>query len=487
MCGYCQSTVVRDGPTLARLGKMAEVFDDFSPLQLQTSGVYQGHSFTLVGRLQYQYPHGTWTEWHAVLDDGSTALLCEDNGAYVIATATEFGRAVPEASTWWLGLTTAFNGTSFSVASNEQVSLRSAQGELPHLPPLGLPFAMVELRSADGLVLSIDYSPTVASSNQPPVLALGRSVLLEELQLTGLRQDLDKTEKGRQFDCPQCGAAVQVQLASSKSISCRACNSLIDVSQGMGVELKHAEQSQPVQPLIALGSVGQFQGVAWQVVGFQVRTGRELAARWQNSESDGSESDGDESFTWREYLLYNQKRGFVFLVDTSEGWSLVKPATGAPKYKEGVETVNYLGANYRLLSAYEATTQYVAGEFYWQVVRGQTTTNRDYANGRALLSQERSANEVTWSSGNIVEDAVVAKALGMEAQQALFKRTGTQLLGRSSGANIRTVVIVVLVVFFLIVLTSRCSRCNPQTENCSNYNRTSSGSYGGFSGGGGHK
>jgi hypothetical protein len=32
----------------------------------------------------------------------------------------------------------------------------------------------------------------------------------------------------------------------------------------------------------------------------------------------------------REYLLYNKIEGFAFLVDTEEGWSLVRPLTGAP-------------------------------------------------------------------------------------------------------------------------------------------------------------
>ena len=81
VCGYCQSTVVRDGDTLSRIGKMAEVFNDFSPLQLLALGVFQKRPFTLVGRLQYQYDKGTWTEWHALFDDGSTAFLSEARGS----------------------------------------------------------------------------------------------------------------------------------------------------------------------------------------------------------------------------------------------------------------------------------------------------------------------------------------------------------------------------------------------------------------------
>ena len=77
--------VVREGDVLKRIGKMAELFDDHSPLQLQTSGTWNGQGFTLVGRLQYKYGEGTWTEWNALLADGSTAYLSEDNGAYVFS------------------------------------------------------------------------------------------------------------------------------------------------------------------------------------------------------------------------------------------------------------------------------------------------------------------------------------------------------------------------------------------------------------------
>ena len=61
ICGYCRSMVVREGEVLKRIGKMAELFDDHSPLQLQTSGTWNGLDFTLVGRLQYKYGEGTWT------------------------------------------------------------------------------------------------------------------------------------------------------------------------------------------------------------------------------------------------------------------------------------------------------------------------------------------------------------------------------------------------------------------------------------------
>ena len=68
VCSYCNSTIVREGDALRRIGQSAELFDDHSPLQLGASGRFQGAPFTLVGRLPYRYADGTWTEWHALFD-----------------------------------------------------------------------------------------------------------------------------------------------------------------------------------------------------------------------------------------------------------------------------------------------------------------------------------------------------------------------------------------------------------------------------------
>ncbi len=469
---------MRDGDTLSRIGKMAELFDDFSPLQLLASGVFNGRSFTIVGRLQYKYAKGTWTEWYAAFGDGSTGFLSEDNGAYVFTLPASLQREIPEPAFFRVGATTAIDGKPFSVASSEQVSLLSAQGELPHLPALGQPFAMVELRSAEGEVLSIDYGP--ALGGQKPVLALGRSVLLDDLKLTGLRDASVREEKGgRQFGCPNCGAVIAVQLASSKTITCRSCNSLIDLSQGVGAELKHATQDEPVNPLIPLGSVGQLQGANWQVVGFQHRLGH-------------GPDDDLEFFGWDEYLLYHGKRGFIFLVDAEDGWSVVKPVTGAPFYKDGANVASYLKTIYTFNSRYSATTTYAAGEFYWQVARGEKTSNRDFSNGKQLLSQETTGSEVTWSSGSKIDALAVATAFKLNDRIGLFKRSDATPLSSGSRMGCVTIIVIVLLILLFLLLIGRCSSCNPNVENCSSSSsggsRTSGGSYGGFSGSsGGHK
>jgi ribosomal protein S27E len=459
VCPYCRSTVVRQGETLARIGKMAELFDDFSPLQLFAAGRVQEQPFTLVGRLQYSYDGGRWTEWIAALDGERTGLLSEDNGAFVFSLPYELQRVAPQPAELRVGATTAFNGQNYTVASNERVALVSAQGELPRLPELGQPFAVVELRNDKGQVLSLDYD------TDPPGAYLGQAVRLEDLQLTGLRDESAKEEKGRSFNCPNCGSPVTVNLADSKSVTCPSCSSIIDLTQGIGGELRHAIQDEPVRPLIAIGAVGKLQGVDWQVVGFQHRM--------------GVTPGDDEHFGWNEYLLYNRKRGFSFLVDAEDGWSMVKPTTGAPTMAESGSRATYLGKVYQQQYAYNAETSYVAGEFYWKVERGQKTFNRDFANGAALLSMERSANELTWSSGSKVDSAAVAAAFKLDGNKDMFKRNDALPVSAASSLGCGTIILIVVVIIILLIILSTCSS--------SSGSRSAGGSYGGYSSGGGHK
>lgn len=480
VCGFCQSTVVRSGEQLARIGKMAEVFDDYSPLQLYASGRWtdpQGRNrgFTVVGRLQYKTASGTWSDWPLVFDDGGTGSLGEDNGAFVLSLplAPVAGQPPwPPAAQLRVGATTAVQGVLYQVAANQPAALMAAQGELPRLPALGEAFDVVELRNARGEVLSIEYLA------QTPSVTLGREVQLDDLQLKGLRERSVREDKGRQFNCPACGAPVTVALDTSKAVTCGSCNSIIDLKAGIGGELAFARQHEPVQPLIALGRTGKLQGVDWQVVGFQHRTGK----------APGD----DEVFGWSEYLLYHTRRGFSFLVDSEEGWSQVRPTTGAPQVSRDQKSASYLGLTYGLKYTYRAETSYVAGEFYWPVSRGQVTSNMDYAKGKSLLSMEQAPGETTWSVGAQVDAAVVAKAFGLDDRTADFKRGDAAPTSSLGSMGCLTVVILCVVIFVLLLLLGRCSSCNPAVENCQSYSsggstRSSGGSYGGYSGGGGHK
>ena len=491
VCSFCRSTLLRDGETLRRIGVVAELFDDHSPLQLGAAGKLQGLAFTLVGRLQYGYEGGTWNEWHALFDNGRSAWLSEDNGAYVASFDTPLAEA-PALDTLRAGQRTLVGGTAWDVASVVSAKLISAQGELPSAPPLDREFTVVDLRNAQGEVGTLDFADPARVA-----WSIGRSVALSELALTGLREDSEKTLASRAIECPSCGASLEPKLATTQSLSCPQCRAVVDISKGAGADLAHYAQNNSgaggLEPQIPLGRTGTLAlGGApqpWQVVGYQERC--TLPA--------GGEDD--EQFYWREYLLYNRIQGFAFLVDAEDGWSWAKPITGVPQVKG--EHALWQGGSFLKREAYGAKVTWVQGEFYWRVQREERAHVSDYAgtglSTKKRLSREQTGNEVTWSAGEALAAGDVASAFGLPQQAALQR----DVMPGSQGSGVPKLVLIFVVLVVLVILLSRCG----SSDDCSNERatfgaasaeyqqcqrrsgvRTGGGSYGGWSsGGGGHK
>jgi len=493
---------VRDGDALRRIGISAELFDDHSPLRLGATGSRQGMAFTLVGRLQYGFGEGTWNEWHALFDNGRSAWLSEDNGAYVIAFDAPLPADAPQDATALdtlrAGQRTLADGRAWDVASVVRARLIAAQGELPTPRRLQGEFTVVDLRNAQGEVATLDAS-------DPAQLhwSVGRSVALSELRMTGLKDGAaDKTLASRSVECPSCGAALAPTLASTESLSCGQCKAVVDISQGVGGELAFYAQNNAgaagTEPQLPLGRTGTLAlggaPLPWQVVGYQERC-------------DIPDSNEEETSFWREYLLYNQTEGFAFLVDSNDGWSWVKPITGAPAVRG--ERADWAGVGYQQKWRYAATVTWVQGEFYWRVKQGERALVTDFegsgADSSRRLSREQTGSEVTWSAGQTLDAATVAEAFAIApAARAAMQRDVAPFTAK--GGGVRNAIIVFVVMAGLFALLSRCDRddcdrvrqtfgqASTEYQQCarqratSGVPRTGGGSFGGYSsGGGGHK
>ena len=502
VCSFCRSTLVRDGDALRRTGISAELFDDHSPLQLGASGTRQGIAFTLVGRLQYGDADGTWNEWHALFENGRSAWLSEDNGAYVLAFDVPLPADAPQNATalgaFRAGQRTLADGRAWDVASTVRARLIAAQGELPAPPRLQGEFTVVDLRNAQGEVATLDAS-------DPARLhwSVGRSVALSELRMTGLKDGTaEKMLASRSIECPSCGASLAPTLASTKSLSCGQCKAVVDVSQGVSGELAFYAQNNAgaagAEPQIPLGRIGTLAlggaPLPWQVVGYQERC-------------DIPDSSEEETSFWREYLLYNRTEGFAFLVDSNDGWSGVKPLTGAPAVRGA--RAEWMGVTYQQKWRYAASVTWVQGEFYWRVRRDERALVTDYegtgAYGARRLSREQTGAEVTWSAGETLDAASVAEAFVIApGARAALRRDVAPFTAKGGGS--RNAIIVFVVIVLLFALLSRCDRddCDPvrqtfgqasaEYQQCarqratSGVPRTGGGSFGGYSsGGGGHK
>lgn len=452
VCSFCRSTLLREGDALRKIGLSAELIDDYSPLQLGASGKVSGESFTIIGRLQFGYADGSWNEWHALFDSGRSAWLSEDNGAFVLSFEAPLQERPPQAHELILGERRVLAGQGWSVAALTRTTLLAAQGELPRPPALGREFLVAELRNAQNEVGSLDYSPPEA-----PQWSVGRPVRFADLLMSGLREDSGKTVPSRSLPCPNCGAALEPRLGTTQSIVCSQCQAVVDISQGAGADLAHYAQENGLEPQLKLGSTGALAlsggtALAWQIVGYQERC-------------DIPQSSEDEQTFWREYLLFNQKEGFAFLVDSDEGWSLVRPLTGAPQGSGN--TVDWQGKTFKRRYSYPAKVTHVLGEFYWRVQRDERAEVSDYEwqNGARteLLSREQTGTEVSWSLGRKLDAAEVARAFKLApAQQAALSRDAASL--SDAGGLLRKLVIALFILVIIVLLVRSCS-----SDDCASY------------------
>jgi len=501
VCSYCRSTLVREGDMLRRIGECATLFDDHSPLALGGRGQFQGESFTLIGRIQLAYDdgegdEGRWTEWHALFDNGRSGALSEDNGAYVMGFPVQPAQALADEALQkgGIGESILIDGRPWVLSSRVDVRVQAAEGELASQPQFKGRYPVVELRNTAGEVLSVEFE-----HRQQPTLYLGRAVQLDDLRLSGIedtKQAAEASLKAKGIECPHCGSALAPTLDSSQTIVCGSCRSVVDISKGLGTDLRYYRQDNTLEPLIPLGTLGRLKVDGkpgdWQVVGYMERCEVDTGA-------------GEDQSFWREYLLYNRMAGFAFLVDALDGWSLVRPVTGAPSGKNN--QISYRGKTYQKRYSYGGKTTYVLGEFYWPVKKNQRTLNTDYAGVGQLthlrLNREQTGKEITWSVGETLSDADVVAAFRIPAHKmGAFKRDSSSFT--SGLSKLAMYLLVILVILLVMAMLSQCSTsCSGVRDTYGEYSAEyqqcranessggghgySGGSYGGYSSGGSHK
>jgi hypothetical protein len=162
---------------LKKVGQVADLPPNSSPIQIGTEGIYNRQAFVAVGRIIYEYDLGTWNEWHLVLNNGS-AWLSDAQDDYVVTFAAP-GRKLPAECK--IGQHYTWDNTSYTVTTITKAHYRGVEGELPFQYWDKRDVVFVDLMSEGGKFATIDYGDDL------PVLYLGESVDFDQLRLKNLR------------------------------------------------------------------------------------------------------------------------------------------------------------------------------------------------------------------------------------------------------------------------------------------------------------
>ena len=189
--------------------------------------------------------------------------------------------------------------------------------------------------------------------------------------------------QAKALNCPKCGAAIVLRsFGQAETVVCASCHCILDAKDPNLAILQQFEiKTSDVRPLIPLGTRGKLRGTDYEVIGFQRRS----------TQVDGI------TYCWHEYVLFNPYKGIRYLSEYNGHWNDISICKMLPM-SEGT-SANYLGEIYKHFQTCDASTDFVLGEFPWQVRVGEKAAVTDYVHPPRVLSSEKLDKEVTWSIG----------------------------------------------------------------------------------------
>ncbi|TNE99101.1 MAG: DUF4178 domain-containing protein [Deltaproteobacteria bacterium] len=158
VCPYCKSTVVRHDLDLELIGKMADLPDDMSPIQLMMSGRFNKKTFFVAGRIIVKYEDGFWNEWYLNFDDGSSGWLAEAGGDLAINFPVASGLKISDKSYVQTGAKHQLDGKNFYVTDVKKMVCVGSEGELPFRGIEGRQSLNVDLSDRSGGFASIEFN-----------------------------------------------------------------------------------------------------------------------------------------------------------------------------------------------------------------------------------------------------------------------------------------------------------------------------------------
>ncbi|WP_293937320.1 DUF4178 domain-containing protein [Iodobacter sp.] len=391
VCEYCQSTLLRNADEIKDIGKMSSALEDYSRIQIGTSGQYQGQGFNVVGRIQLRYDAGFWNEWYLFFDDGSAAWLADASGQYMLTKSLGAAVDAPAFADIQPEMAYLYEQRSYVFSDIRTAQCVSGAGELPFTVGKGYVAKVVDARHAARFI-TLDYSQGA------PELFVGEAVNLADLKCQLLRSDDQITEsagrlagKNNVLDCPSCASPLKYIAGMAMQLVCPACHTEVDCAGDKAIAIGKARQLEAFHSTLQLGDTATIENKKWLLIGL-MRC------------SEEGEVDGD----WTEYLLYHASLGFMWLVESQQGWDQIEVLNQWPEmYNAAQAMLN--GKKYRKLFDYNAHVTYAAGAFNWRVHVGDKTTLTDYDLNGVRLSKERSPSEVTWSKAKRISSELVGQ------------------------------------------------------------------------------
>lgn len=195
--------------------------------------------------------------------------------------------------------------------------------------------------------------------------------------------------------CLNCGTVNTVRgKAMTLAMTCDSCKYYLRLGKWNADRNVFSFKEEPAIPL---GAKGKFDDVVYEVMGFVVK------------------QETKYHYKWREYLLFNPMRGYVFLAEYNGNWNFVWPVEHGPT--EGAPEVDFYHEEnyYRLYQKYKAEVVYARGEFFFDVIDlSESTINHEYIAPPYMYTLEKSHDSILWCKGEYCSPQEIAQAFGIQ-------------------------------------------------------------------------
>jgi len=158
VCSYCKSSLVRHDMDLEMVGKISEMQDDLTPIQIGTTGIFKKDKFEVIGRMKVGYEDGFWNEWFTLCGDGTIGWLVEAQGFYGLCFPF-FDVEAPKSTTLAPGKVVDLGLKGYyEVEDMRKVSCIYSEGELPVSAVQGRQSVSVDLTGFEDEMGTIEYA-----------------------------------------------------------------------------------------------------------------------------------------------------------------------------------------------------------------------------------------------------------------------------------------------------------------------------------------
>lgn len=342
ICSHCYAPIKKmEGYLQARINLLVAK-DESSPIQLGTTGEWDGKKFEIIGRARYVFVEGTANFWTMLFDGGEILLLAENCGQLAVYEKVKLQVNVSFNRVRRMDYgseTTELNTNKYYILERQRFSqYAGVEGEAFLFDGEGQ-VTFLELAAQGGGRIAL-----IAETQKEAYVSY--NIKYKPFSAFGF-EHLRNLQPGtviKEIPCKSCNASnVLYSWPMAQSFACTTCGACYTLEKDEWKYKRRVKLSK--NPVIPLHVRGAIRGTEYQVVGYM-------------------EKMDEDAYEWREYTLYNPFQGYAYLSEYNGHWIFLKEMADAPVVTSNkTMAYRYEGKTFRKYNQYKYKLVDGRGEF----------------------------------------------------------------------------------------------------------------------------